>query len=51
MYKQRGTICGIDTCSIKKCGKFDFNSKLMNNAEARAILNCPNINALLTQLG
>ena len=37
IHKLRGTFNEIDRCSITNYGNFDFNSKLLHYAEARAI--------------
>ena len=50
MFNQQGTFNGIDTCNAVTYGRFDFNSKLSSEAEARSIFNQPDINAHLTKL-
>jgi hypothetical protein len=47
---QQGTFNGIDTCNTVTYGRFDFNSKLSSEAEARSIFNHPDINDYLTKL-
>ena len=49
MHEQRGTFCGVDTCSLTKFGRYDFTSSLLADAESNTIVNRPDINALLTQ--
>ena len=41
---------GIDTFNAVTYGRFNFNSKLSSEYEARPIVNCPDINAHLTKL-
>ena len=50
MHEQRGSFNGIDTCNISTYRKFNFNSSLLSAFESTAILNRPDINALLRQL-
>ena len=50
MHEQRGTFNGIDTCNITSYCTFNFRSVLLRNAEARSIINRPDINALLSQM-
>ena len=50
MHEQRGTFNGIDTCNITSYRNFNFRSVLLRNAEARSIINRPDINALLSQM-
>ena len=50
MHEQRGSFNGIDTCNVSTYRKFDFRSTLLSEYEARAIINRPDINALLNQL-
>ena len=50
MFNQNGTFNGIDTCNAVSYGRFDFNSKLLVEAEVRSIFNRPDINAHLTKL-
>ena len=50
MHEQRGSFNGIDTCNISTYRKFDFRSSLLSKYESRAIINRPDINALLNQL-
>ena len=37
MFNQGGYFNGIDTCSMKNAGKFDFDSPWLNESEARYI--------------
>jgi hypothetical protein len=50
MFQQSGSFNGIDTCSATSYGKFDFNSKLIRESEARSITNRPDINFHLSKL-
>ncbi len=50
MFHQAGSFSGIDTCSATSYGRFDFNSKLIREAEARSIRNRPDINLHLSKL-
>ena len=50
MHEQRGSFNGIDTCNISTVRKFDFQSKLLSECEARSIVNRPDINSLLNEL-
>ena len=50
MHEQRGSFSGIDACSITNVGKFDFTSIILGESEARSIICCPEINALLNNL-
>eukprot|EP00957_Ditylum_brightwellii_P208097 15355851-Ditylum_brightwellii.AAC.1 len=50
MFNQQGTFNGIDTCNNVTYGRFDFNSKLLSEAEARSSFNYTDINAHLTKL-
>ena len=50
MHEQRGTFNGINTCNITSYRNFNFRSVLLRNAEARSIINRPDINALLSQM-
>ena len=50
MFQQSGSFNGIDTCSATSYGRFDFNSKLIRESEARSIANRPDINAHLSKL-
>ena len=50
MHEQRGTFNGIDTCNLTSFHNFSFRSKLLSEAESRAIINRHDINALLSQL-
>ena len=50
MLNQQGTFNGIDTCNAVTYGKFDFQSKLSSEAQARSVANRPDINAHLTTL-
>ena len=50
MHKQRGTFCGIDTCSLTNFGHHNFTSFLLSQTKSYAIAHCPDINSLLSQL-
>ena len=44
IHKQRGTFDEVDTYSIKDHGQFSF-SKISQEAEARSLINHPDVNA------
>ena len=50
MFYQGGSFNGIDTCSMTNFVKFGFDSPLLNEAEARSIVNRPEINECINQL-
>ena len=50
MHEQRGTFCGIDTCSLTNFGRHDFTSFLLSRTESYTIAHRPDINSLLSQL-
>ena len=47
MFNQNGTFNGIDTYNAVNYGRFDFNSKLSAECEARSIFNRSDINSYL----
>ena len=50
MHEQRGCFNGVETCNISTYRKFNYNSQLQTYLESCAIINRPDINALLNQL-
>ena len=48
MHEQRGIFNGIDTCIIIDHGDFDFNSKVIQEAEDRSLINQPDISSHIT---
>ena len=50
MHEQRGTFCGINTCSLTNVGRHDFTSFLPSQTESYAIAHRLDINSLLSQL-
>ena len=43
MFNQNGTFNGIDTCNAVLFGRFDYNSELLKESEARSLYNRPDI--------
>ena len=50
MHTQKGTFNGLDTCNVTSSGQFDKCLLLLFQAQARSIMNRPDINTLLHQL-